>query len=152
MCNRLVIQRRTYIIIVVHKISNRVFDINDKDLPICLATVIQSQTTKNLNLLHLTRITWILADIEEVHGIVITWEAGKVMIKVGTFPSLRDRSIQKRVGPVRPDGFDETRFIVVFVMEDRVQRLLALDLDLAICPAWNLHNGVDDLLVILVWV
>jgi hypothetical protein len=127
-------------------------DIDDKDLPVRLATVVQRQTTKNFNLLHLTRITWILADIEEVHWVIVARKASKVMIKVGTFPSLRDRSVQKWVGLVRPDRFHEPRFVIIFILEDRVQRLLALDLDLAIRPTWNLHNGVDDLLVVLVWV
>jgi hypothetical protein len=51
---------------------------------------------------------------------------------------------------VRPDRLDKARCALAVVVEDWGQRLFALNLDLAIGPAWNLNNSVDGLGVVLV--
>lgn len=43
-----------------------------------------------------------------------------------------------------PYGFDEARRSVAVVVENRRQGLAALDLDFAVCPAWDFDDGVDD--------
>jgi hypothetical protein len=53
---------------------------------------------------------------------------------------------------VRPNRLDKARSALAIIVEDRGQRFFALDLDLAIGPARNFHNGVDDRGVVLVWV
>jgi hypothetical protein len=62
------------------------------------------------------------------------------------------RTVNEGVASVRPDGLDKARCALAVVVEDRGQRLFALNLDLAVSPAWNLDNSVDDLGIILVWV
>jgi hypothetical protein len=62
------------------------------------------------------------------------------------------RTVDEGVTPMWPDGLDKARCALAVVVEDRGQRLFALDLDLAVGPAWNLNNSIDDLGVVLVWV
>ena len=60
------------------------------------------------------------------------------------------RPINKRITPMRPNTLDKPRFIIPVIMEDWCQRLFALNLDLAIRPAWDLNNGVDDSGIVLI--
>lgn len=54
------------------------------------------------------------------------------------------RSVDEGVALMRPYGFDETWCPVAVVVENRRQGLAALDLDFAVCPAWDFDDGVDD--------
>jgi hypothetical protein len=62
------------------------------------------------------------------------------------------RTVNKRVASVRPDGLDKARCALAVIVEDRSQGLLTLNLNLAVGPAWNLNDCVDDLGVVHVWV
>jgi hypothetical protein len=48
---------------------------------------------------------------------------------------------------VRPDGLDVAGEAIALVVEDRVQGLVALDFDLAVCPAGDFDDEVDYLFV-----
>ena len=71
-------------------------------------------------------------------------------IKVGERTCSTHRSINKRITPMRPHALHKPRLVIPVVVENRRQRLFALDLDLAICPAWDLNHGVDDGRVVFV--
>lgn len=45
---------------------------------------------------------------------------------------------------MRPHALDKPRLVIPVIVEDRRQMLFALDFDLAIRPAWNFDDGVDD--------
>ena len=51
---------------------------------------------------------------------------------------------------MRPDRLDESRRALAIIVENRRQRLFALDFDLAVRPARDLHDGVDDRGIVLV--
>jgi hypothetical protein len=53
---------------------------------------------------------------------------------------------------VRPDRFDKARRVFAVIVEDRSQGLAALELDLAIGPAWDLNDCIDNRSVVLVWI
>jgi len=53
---------------------------------------------------------------------------------------------------MRPHRFNESRRALAIIVENRSQRLFALDFDLAIRPPRDLYDGVDDSGIVLVWV
>ena len=61
-----------------------------------------------------------LSDVKQINGIVVTGVPSEIVVKVGTLPSLGDRSIVEWVRLVRPDTLNETRGILLVVMEDGV--------------------------------
>lgn len=69
------------------------------------------------------------------------------MVEVRALPCLGDRSVQEWIRLERPNTLDKTGSIILIVMEDGIERLRTSDLDLAVCPAWDLDDKVDDLLV-----
>lgn len=152
-----------------------------------MATYIsQGKTAKNLDLLHLASVPrtavcqeaqllrffcvlLLLANVEQVNRIIIAIQSGELMFEVGAFPSLRDRTVQKGVGLVRPDVLNVSRASIPRVVKNRVlkvkiisvrsmQYLLGLThwliprhLNLGVLPPRNLNDDVDDLPVILIW-
>ena len=60
------------------------------------------------------------ANVEDVDGVIVTREAGKVMVMVGILPGLRDGAVVERIRLVRPDAEHEARLIVLLVMEDGI--------------------------------
>ena len=53
---------------------------------------------------------------------------------------------------MRPHRFNKSRRALAIIVENRGQRFFALDFDLAVSPAGNFDDGVDDRSVVLVWV
>ena len=53
---------------------------------------------------------------------------------------------------MRPHRLDESRRAFAIVVENRSQRLFALDFDFTIRPARDFDDGVDDRGVILEWI
>lgn len=62
------------------------------------------------------------------------------------------RAIDERIALVRPYGLNESWRALAIIVENRGQRFFALDFDLAVSPAGNFDDGVDDRSVVLVWV
>jgi len=60
------------------------------------------------------------------------------------------RPINKRIRSMRPHALHKPRRIIPVVMKNRRQRLAALELDLAVCPAWDFNDGIDNGRIILV--
>ena len=151
----------------VHIRCDRVVDVDHHDLPVSLAAVVGSNATEDLGLSDLAEVAGILADVEEVNGIVVAWLVDEGVFEVRVFPCLRDlgllvacsrvtlagctyRAVDERVGSVRPYGLYKARSALAVVVEDRGQRLLALDFDLAVSPTRDLDDRVDDLGVVLI--
>lgn len=70
------------------------------------------------------------------------------MVVVRVLPGLRDGAVVEGVRLVRPDAVHEARSVVFVVVEDGVQRLIALGLDLGVGPTGDLGVVVDDALVL----
>lgn len=77
--------------------SERVVDINDDDLPICLLLVQQSHHTKNLDLLDLASVPNELADLADIERVVVAFCLSLRVDDIGIFPCLKLISI---VSPV----------------------------------------------------
>jgi hypothetical protein len=48
---------------------------------------------------------------------------------------------------MRPHALYKTHSIIIGIMENGIQWLIAFNLDFAVCPSWDLDNEVDDGLV-----
>ena len=66
-----------------------VIDIDDDDLPVGLAFVKKGHDTKHLDLLDLTNVSELLADLADVQGVVVTPGFGLGVYLIGVFPGLR---------------------------------------------------------------
>jgi hypothetical protein len=53
---------------------------------------------------------------------------------------------------VRPDRLNESWRALAVIVENRCQRLFAFDFDLAVGPARDFYDSVDDRGIVLVWV
>lgn len=74
------------------------------------------------------------------------------MIKVRAFPGLGNGAVHEWVRLERENALDEARLALAIVVEDRVEGFLTVNFDLAVLPARNLDDEVDDILVAFVWV
>jgi hypothetical protein len=164
----------------VHERSDGVAHVDHEDFPVGLAAVIRRYGAQNFGLSDLAKVAWVLPDVEEVDRVVVAGFVGEGVADVGVFPGLGDlvspsapfvftvpggvewvdkswrkessthRAVNKRITPMRPHALHKPRLVIPVIVEDRRQSLFALDLDLAICPAWNLNHSVDDGRVVLV--
>jgi predicted secreted protein len=66
----------------------RVLDIDDDDLPVSLAFVEERHDPEDLNLLDLSNVTDLLADLADIQRIVVAVGLGLSMLLVGIFPRL----------------------------------------------------------------
>lgn len=85
---------------VVELRSERVVDINDDDLPVCLLLVDESHDTEDLDLLDLASVADKLADLANVKRVVVTLGLGLGVDAVGVFPGLLRRVSD--LGPQEP--------------------------------------------------
>lgn len=75
---------------VVELWSEGVMDIDDDDFPVCLAFVKQGHDAENLDLLDLTGVTNLLADLADVERVIVTLGLGLCMGIVRVFPGLSE--------------------------------------------------------------
>lgn len=126
------------------------------------------QSVSKLNFYVFFCVLLLLANVEQVNRIVIAIQSGELMLEVGAFPCLRDRTVQKGVRLVRPHVLDVSRASIPRVVKNGVlkvtiisvrsmQYLLGLThwliprhLNLGVLPPRNLNDDVDDLPVILI--
>lgn len=62
------------------------------------------------------------------------------------------RAVDERVRLVRVHRLDKAWRIVAVIMKNGSECFTALELDLAVGPARDLNDGVDDGSVVLIWV
>jgi hypothetical protein len=83
-----------HILDVVELGCEGILDVNDDDLPVGLAFIEKGHNTENLDLLHLTNIADLLADLADIEGIVVALGLGLGVRLGGIFPGLHiNRSI-----------------------------------------------------------
>jgi len=73
---------------VVELWSEGVVDIDDDDLPVCLAFVEQGHDAEDLDLFHLTGVTDLLADLANIERVIITPGLGLCMEDIRVLPGL----------------------------------------------------------------
>lgn len=130
---------------IIQARCQRVIDIDDNDLPICLLLIEKSHDTKDLDLLDLAWRCNELADFADIERIVVTFCLGFGMGDVGIFPCLYDavsvgsyigrRRLYLRESPIIPEvSFvgeaiaDVAKLALLHILLDGVQGLLLRDL------------------------
>ena len=143
-----------------------VLDINDDDFPIGLAFVEEGHDTKNLDLLDLADIAYLLTNLADVQGIVVPLGLGFGVHLRGVLPGLRVTqsavanqetvSTDLRESTVIPDVTvvgetvpDIAQLASLDVLLDGVERLLFGDLHLGVGPAGDFYDHVEDALVLI---
>lgn len=99
--------------------------------------VVESKSSKDLDLFHLADVpratpklastsnlleerNVLITNVDDVDGVVIPGELGKVVVKVGALPCLGDGPVEERVALVRPHVLHEAHGIVLLVVENGV--------------------------------
>lgn len=72
-------------------------DIDDEDLPVCLAFVEQRHDTEDLDLFHLTGVADLLADFTDIERVVVTLGFGLCMNNVWVLPGLAEIGDERRL-------------------------------------------------------
>ena len=78
--------------------SKGVLNIDDDDLPVGLAFVEKSHDTENLDLLYLTDIANLFANLADIQGVIVTLGFGLCMSLGRIFPGLGEEIRQILVG------------------------------------------------------
>ena len=68
--------------------SERVVNVDDDDLPVGLTLIKEGHDTENLDLLDLTGVTDLFADLANIEGIIVTLGLGFGVRVVGVLPGL----------------------------------------------------------------
>lgn len=90
-----------HILDVVQLRCQRVVDIDDHDLPVCLALVEKRHHAQDFHLLDLAGFGDELADLTDIERIVVTFLLRLGVGDVGVFPSLREGAVVPKVAFVR---------------------------------------------------
>jgi hypothetical protein len=69
---------------------DRVVYIDYQDFPICFTAVVGCDTAQDFRLSDLTKVAWVLPDVEEVDGVVVAGLVDEGVVDVGVFPCLGD--------------------------------------------------------------
>jgi len=129
--------------------SERVVDINDDDLPVGLALIEEGHDTENFDLLDLTSVTDLFADLANVEWIVVTLGLGFGVRVVWILPGLREGTIVPDVTVMGEAVSNETQTTLFYVLLDGIEGLILGDLDLCVGPTWDLNNHVEDTIVLV---
>jgi hypothetical protein len=148
--------------------SEGVGNVDDNDLPVCLALIEESHDTKDLDLFDLTSVTDLFADLANVEGIVVALGLGLRVRVVGILPSLEEhRYFTEDAGERRgvtnlrectvvPDVTvmgeavaNETQTTLLDVLLDWIEWLLLADLELCVGPTGDLDNHVEDAIALV---
>lgn len=130
-----------------------VVDVDDNYLPVGLTLVQQSHDTQDLDLLDLTNSGNLLTDFTDIQRIVVTLGLSLWVDLVGIFPSLWEGTVVVNVTVVWETVSHKSQFALLSVLDDWIQLLLLRDFQLGVGPSWNLHNHVENglLLVGIQW-
>jgi hypothetical protein len=74
---------------VVQLRGEGVVDIDNDDFPVGLAFIEEGHNSKHLDLLNLTNVAKLLADLTDIQGVVVTTGFGLGVGLIGVFPSLQ---------------------------------------------------------------
>lgn len=152
---------------VVELGCQRVEDIDDDDLPVCLALVKESHDSENLDLLDLTDVANLFANLANIKGVVVALSLGLSVGGGRVFPGLDERLISRHQScamtathlgerAVVPDVTvvgeavaNKAQLVLLDILLDGVERLLLGDLHLGVGPAGDLNDHVEDALVLV---
>lgn len=81
---------------VVELWSEGVMDVDDDDFPVCFAFVEQGHDAENLDLLDLTCVTNLLADLADIKRVIVTLGLGLCMSDVRVLPGLSEVNDERR--------------------------------------------------------
>jgi len=127
----------------------RIVDINDNDLPVGLLLIKQSHDSEDLDLLDLTRVSNQFTNLADIQWIVVALGLGLGVDDIRVFPSLGESTIVPEITLVREAVADESELALLDVLLDGVEELFLRDLELAVCPSWDLNNHVQDGLLLI---
>lgn len=71
--------------------SKSIIDVDDDDLPVGLTLIEKGHDAKNLDLLDLSSVANLLADLANVEGIVVTESLSVLVLVGGVFPGLENK-------------------------------------------------------------
>lgn len=108
---------------VLHLISKRVVDVDSQELPVSLALIDQRQSSEDLHLDDVTTRSHSRANLADVDRVVVAFAPGGLVNMLGPLPRLRQSSIVPDVAFVRENVGNETEFLFLDVLLDRVQGL-----------------------------
>lgn len=134
---------------VVEFAGERVVDVNHDHLPVGLTLVEQSHDTEHLDLLDLTGVTDLLADLADVERVIVTLGLGVWVSVVRVLPSLRKGTVVPDVALVREAVANKAQLALLGVLLERVEVLLLADLHLGVGPSGDLDNHVEDRLALI---
>ena len=121
-----------------------VVDVDDDDLPVGLALVEEGHDAEDLDLLDLTGVADRLSDLADVEGVVVAVCLGLGVLVGGVLPGLGEGAVVPDVALVREAVADVAELALLGVLEDGVELLLLGDLELAVGPAGDLDDHVED--------
>lgn len=145
----------------------RVVDVDDDDLPVCLALVEESHDSKNLDLLNLSGVTDLFAYFADIQGVIVALGFGldvgytrvlpRLCARVSpsttslcTFRThLRERAIVPDVTVVGEAVAHKAQPVPLDVLLDGVHELVLRDLHLRVRPTWHLDDHVEDAVVLV---
>ena len=94
-----------YVFNIVEFGCQRVIDVDDDDLPVCLFLVQQSHNAEHFDLLDLACVADKLTDLADVEWVVVAFGFGFGVDYIGIFPCLRKRKVRSRIKPGRSVGY-----------------------------------------------
>jgi len=134
---------------VVQLWGQGVIDIDYNDLPVGLAFIEEGHDAKNFNLLDLTNVAKLLADLADIQRVVVTASFGLGVGLVGVFPRLRESTIVPDVTMVGEAIANVTQSALFDILFDGVKGLFFTDLHLGVGPAGNLDDHVENAVVLV---
>jgi len=126
-----------------------ILHVDHDDLPVGLAFVKEGHDTKDLDLLDLTNIADLLADLANVERIVVSLGLGFSVRLSRVFPGLREGAIVPDVPVVREAVANVSQPTLLNILLDWVEGFLLGDLHLRVGPARDLNDHVEDAIVLV---
>jgi hypothetical protein len=121
-----------------------VLDIDDDDLPVSLAFVEERHDPEDLNLLDLSNVTDLLANLADIQRVVVAVGLGLSMLLVRVFPRLGESTIIPDVPVVGEAVAHEAQAALFDILLDGIEGLLLGNFHLGIRPAGNFDNHVEN--------
>jgi len=129
--------------------SERVGNVNDNDLPVCLTLIEESHDAEDLDLFDLANVTDLFTDLANIEGIVVTLGLGFGMRVIGVLPGLRECTVVPDVAVMGEAVANETQATLLDVLLDWIEWLLLGDLELCVGPTRDLDNHVEDAIALV---
>lgn len=129
---------------VVELGSERVVDIDNDDFPVGLTFVEESHDTEDLDLLDLTSVADLFADLAHIERVVVTLSLGVGVGVVRVLPSLGESAVVPDVTLVREAVANEAQLALLGVLLEAVEALFLGDLDFGVGPAGDLNDHVEN--------